>query len=205
MDAGGEHDQAGLAGPGEPPRILGTLTLADPGAASGQTEAMPGDPNAPLDLSRLARPDGAPAAGGAPQPGSELASLPPPATADAAYDRAYTQLVSGDYDLAEAGFRQFVANYPDNELAPDARYWLGETFFARGDYRNAADTFLSSYRTHPSGRKAPDTLLKLGLSLDALGERKAACATYAELLAKHQGASNALIQRVKAEQARAEC
>jgi TolA-binding protein len=47
--------------------------------------------------------------------------------------------------------------------------------------------------------------LKLGLSLNGLGQREAACGTFGEILKKYPKASNALIQRVKAEQASASC
>ena len=83
------------------------------------------------------------------------------------------RILTGDYDVAETGFRQFLAIYPDDARAPDAQYWLGESLFARGDYREAADEFLSGYKAYPQSGKAPDTLLKLGLSLAGLGEREA--------------------------------
>ncbi len=64
---------------------------------------------------------------------------------------------------------------------------------------------LTGYQTYPESTKAPDMLLKLGLSLVGLGQRETACATYAEILKKYPKSSNALMQRVKAEQASASC
>jgi TolA-binding protein len=45
----------------------------------------------------------------------------------------------------------------------------------------------------------------LALSLPGLDERDAACSTYAEVLKKYPDSSNALRQRVAAEQAVANC
>ncbi len=121
------------------------------------------------------------------------------------YERAYSSILSGDYELAEASFRNFLATYPSDERAPDAQYWLGESLFARGHYSDAADEFLAGYKAYPKSAKAADTLLKLGLSLAGLGEREAACSTYTEVLRKYPKASNALQQRVETEKAVAGC
>ncbi|MCP4384685.1 MAG: tol-pal system protein YbgF [Hyphomicrobiales bacterium] len=121
------------------------------------------------------------------------------------YERAYNSILRGDYERAEASFRSFLTTFPDDNRAPDARYWLGESLFARGRFGEAADEFLAGYKAYPQSPKAPDTLLKLGLSLAGLGEREAACQTYAEVLRKYPDSSNALRQRVAAEQAVASC
>lgn len=172
------------AGPGAPPRPLGQIAV-DPSA----------DPNnpRPLDLGSLS--------------GGGAATEPPPPTGSAQgdYDAAYDLVLKGDYDVAETSFRRFLASYPDDTLAGDAQYWLGESLYARQDYRGAADAFLAGYQQYPKNSKAPDMLLKLGLSLYGLGQRDAACSTYSEILKKYPRSSNALIQRVKAEQTNASC
>jgi tol-pal system protein YbgF len=166
------------SGPGAPPQPLGQV---------------PAD--APLDLSA------APASNG-----QQVASLVPfTGSARNDYETAYQYIVSGDYQLAEAGFRQFLANYPDDHLAADAQYWLGESLYTRGLYREAAVEFLAGYRSYPDSTKAPDTLLKLGLSLAGLGEREQACNAFSRLLQQYPDANNALLQRVRAEQAGASC
>jgi tol-pal system protein YbgF len=156
--------------------------------------------NQPIDLTAMAR-------GGAEQPAAPVAptqvvSLGEPG---ADYERAYAAILAGDYPLAEASFRGFIATYPGDQRVSDAQYWLGESLFARGQYRDAADEFLSGYKAYPQSGKAADTLLKLGLSLAGLGEREAACSTYAEVLKKYPNSSNALRQRVATEQAVARC
>ena len=107
--------------------------------------------------------------------------------------------------MAETSFRRFLASYPGDPLSADAQYWIGESLYARQDYRGAADAFLAGYQQFPKSGKAPDMLLKLGLSLYGLGQREAACSTYGEILKKYPKSSNAMIQRVKAEQTSASC
>lgn len=173
----GEMEGSVPVGQGAPPRALGQLTL---------------DPNAPIDLS---------------QGGGAAATTAPAPTGNARgdYDAAYSLVLKGDYDVAETSFRQFLQQYPRDPLAADAQYWLGESLYARQDFRGAADSFLSGYKQYPKSGKAPDMLLKLGMSLAGLKQREAACATYAEVLKQYPKSSNALLQRVKQEQASASC
>jgi tol-pal system protein YbgF len=173
-------------GLGAPPQPLGSLTL----------DAPPPGPDQPMDLGAPILPQ---------SEGPQVASIQPSGDPRTDYERAYGSILSGDYDTAEAGFRQFLASYPDNELAPDAQYWLGESLFVRAQYRDAANEFLAGYKAYPKSGKAPDALLKLGLSLAGLGERDAACSTFAAVLKQYPNASNALRQRIKVEQSSAGC
>jgi tol-pal system protein YbgF len=166
----------GLAPQGAPPRPLGQLTL---------------DPNAPIDLTQ----------GGGPAPEAPQAT----GNARSDYEAAYGLVMRGDYDVAESAFRQFLKAHPKDPLAADAQYWVGESLYARQDFRGAADAFLSGYKQYPKSGKAADMLLKLGMSLAGLNQREAACATYSEVLKQYPKSSNALMQRVKQEQASASC
>lgn len=173
----GEMEGTVPVGQGAPPRALGQLSI---------------DPNAPIDLSQ--------GSGAAP-------TEAPHATGSARgdYDAAYGLVLKGDYDVAETSFRQFLQQYPRDPLASDAQYWIGESLYNRQDFRGAADAFLSGYKQYPKSGKAPDMLLKLGMSLAGLKQREAACATYAEVLKQYPKSSNALLQRIKQEQASASC
>ena len=189
MSGGGMGDAIGsIAGEGggnlgAPPEPLGTLTM---------DASQPGF-DRPIDLS-------------APPPaGPDVAMVSPSGDPRSDYNRAYNLILSGDYDQAELGFRQFLEAYPDDALAADAQYWLGESLFVRAQFREAANEFLTGYKSYPKSGKAPDALLKLGLSLAGLGEREAACSTYSAVLKQYPDISNAMRQRVKVEQASASC
>jgi tol-pal system protein YbgF len=192
------------AGPGAPPRPLGTLAV-DPAAPPAAAQ--------PIDLTAVPRAGGDAGAGAAALPRATAPAVAAPAAENVAalsdphaqYEQAYNSILSGDYDRAEAGFRAFLAAHPDDDRAADAQYWLGESLFARAKYREAANEFLNGHKTYPKSAKAPDTLLKLGLSLAGLGERDAACSTYAQVLKQYPQSSNALRQRVAVEQASANC
>ncbi len=121
------------------------------------------------------------------------------------YDAGYNYLMASNYTSAEATFRSFLSNYPQNDLSGNAQYWLGETYFARGDYRKAANEFLTGYKTYRNNQKAPDNLLKLGMSLHRLGQSEAACQTYSELKGKYKSLPGHVSRRLGEEQSKAGC
>jgi tol-pal system protein YbgF len=121
------------------------------------------------------------------------------------YDAGYNYLMASDYVSAEATFRSFLRNYPQDGLSGNAQYWLGETYFARGDYRKAAHEFLKGYKTYKTSAKAPDNLLKLGMSLHRLGQSDAACQTYTQLREKYKSLSGHISRRLGQEQTKARC
>ena len=169
---------------GAPPRDFGTITFDQDGNATG--------------------------AGVIQQPATAddttVAALPPGGDDDdEIYRNAYEFILSGDYDTAEAGFRDLIARYPDSEHAADAHFWLGEALLAQEKPREAAEIFLSASRDFPQARKAPDTLFKLGVSLAAMKQRDVACATFTEVLQRYPQSSDALKDRIRQEQAQASC
>lgn len=171
---------------------------ANPGQAS-QDQGQ-GQPAAPGQLPRQGQFFG-------PGPGPQAAATPAPENPDtrAAYEAAYSQMLQRDFASAESGFSAFLASYPQDPLAGNAQYWLGETYYVRGKYRQAADSFLKGYRKYRGSDKAPANLLKLGMSLHQLGQKDAACATFAELTEKFPRAPQHLKQRAASERQRSGC
>lgn len=196
-----------LPGRGQPPTYGGTQPLRAP----DQPAPAPLAPAAePLNINPAARfePSPSPAGPAVPfRPGGNPAevALAVPQDPQTSYDVAYAFVLQRDYEAATSAFADFLARYPDDKLAGNAQYWLGESHYAQGDYRSAADAFLTGYRKYPTGGKGPDSLLKLGMSLAALGEKRAACASFAEFSNKFPGASEAMKNRVRAERRGAGC
>ena len=94
----------------------------------------------------------------------------PEGTQEEQYKYAFSLLRQANYDEAAQAFSVFLTRYPDDPLAGNAKYWLGETHYVRGDYQQAAVTFAEAYQSYPESSKAPDNLLKLALSLASLND-----------------------------------
>ncbi len=121
------------------------------------------------------------------------------------YDHAFKLLSQTDYEGAERAFNSFLGQFPQDPLAGNAKYWLGETYYVRKQYDKAAVAFAEGYQSYPDSAKAPDNLLKLGKSLAALEHTSDACGTFAELLKRYGDAKPAIRQRAKSERKRLNC
>ncbi len=176
-----------------PSRVFGTLTESQIRAA-GVT------------------PPGAGAAPVAAQPGAQPtvastgdASGLPPGSPEDRYNYARGFLMRRDFEGAEQALRAFVDTYPENELAGNAQYWLGETFYVRNDFGTAARTFADGFQRYPDSSKAPDNLLKLGMSLAALERTEDACITLQKLESEYPQAAANIKRRAEDERSRLKC
>jgi tol-pal system protein YbgF len=110
-----------------------------------------------------------------------------------------------DYGAAQAAFEDFLSRYPNDSLAGNAQYWLGEAHFVRGEYKDAAGAFLKGYQNYAGNARAADSLLKLAMSLDRLGQTDAACSSFAELSTRFPNAPENVRSRAKSERTRIGC
>jgi tol-pal system protein YbgF len=190
------HAPAAAAPPGAlgaPPRP----TTAPPEGVLGTLRTPPGQ--APGQALGQAPPGQAP-------PGQAIAALPAvPETPQGQYERAYASLRQGELGDAEKQFAQFLAAYPQDPLASNAQYWLGESFYGRKEYDKAAQAFLAAYQKYPKGAKAPDSLLKLAMTLSQLEQKQEACATFKQLDRDYPGAPASVLRLAASERARVGC
>ncbi len=145
--------------PRDPP--IGTGTLTPPGS----TQSAPEHANV--------------ATGGGFRPPSGAAL--PAGSSSEQYNYAFSFIKQADYPAAEEALKAFVQQHPDDNLASNAQYWLGETYFVRHKYTEAASAFADGYKRYPKGAKAADDLLKLGMSLARANQKQNACVALAQL------------------------
>ena len=130
-----------------------------------------------------------PQAAPAPVPAPEVAPAPMPSAGSASrsenrsaalmadresYERTLTRFKDGDLDGARQGFAEFLVQHPHSDLAPNARFWLGESYYGKKDYSRAIDAYDQVQLNHPASEKVPAALLKKGYAYLALKDRKKA-------------------------------
>jgi tol-pal system protein YbgF len=170
--APGQPPLVGAAPPGQPPRPLAGGPPPGAGATPGQPAGQSGVlGQLPVGTQQAAAPA---TAGGA------AGTLPSGSPQDQ-YNYAFGLLRQANYPAAEQALRSFIQRYPNDPLAGNAQYWLGETYYVRKDYSNAAAVFAEGYQKYPKGGKAADNLLKLGMALGQLGQKADACRAFARL------------------------
>jgi tol-pal system protein YbgF len=90
------------------------------------------------------------------------------------YERLLGLFRDGDLDGARQGFAVFLHDYGDSELAPNARYWLGESHYSKKDYRQAIDSYDRVELDFPRSEKVPAAILKKGYAYLAMKDKKRA-------------------------------
>ncbi len=180
----------GQTGTAPGPRTLGTVAAADLEALRAQALQLQQGGIAPTQ--------------GTTQANLQTKSLPGN-NAKEKYDYAFGLLSQANYPAAESALQAFLQQHPNDPLAGNAKYWLGETFYVRQLYKQAAVAFAEGFQQYPTSTKAPDNLLKLGKSLAALGQVEDACGTHAELLNRFPTAPATILQQAKSERQRLSC
>jgi tol-pal system protein YbgF len=106
----------------------------------------------------------------APVAEGKAVAVPADIAADKLYNQAYAYLTGADYDNAGAWFTEFLKRHPQDKLADNAYYWLGEVKLVQNDPKGAAATFRDGLKAFPAGGKAPANWLKLGIALQQLNQ-----------------------------------
>jgi tol-pal system protein YbgF len=111
---------------------------------------------------------GIPPAGAAGQP--PAGTLTPGVSPQRLYDQAWGDYVGAQYNLAIAGFENYVRTFPKSELAGEAQYFIGESYYLQGLYREAVTAYDRGIADYPNSKRAPDMYFKRGMALNALGQ-----------------------------------
>jgi len=121
------------------------------------------------------------------------------------YKYAYSMLIQENFTEAEKYFNIFLGENPNDPLASNAYYWLGETFYVQKNFQKAAISFAKGYQKFPKGNKAIDQLFKLALTFINLGKNDDACASFSKLELEFPDASERIKNRAKEYKTRAKC
>ena len=190
---------------GRPGRVVGTEpgglmppgTVVPPPASGGPTPIF--GTLTPPGSAPAARPPEAPAA-----PSAPAGSLPSGSAAEQ-FNYAFSLVKQANYPAAEAALRAFLQQHPNEPLAANAQFWLGETYFARNQFMEAASAFAEGYKRYPRGPKAAEELLRLGMSLARAEQKQNACVAFAQLDRDFPNSGAAIKGRATAEKRRLGC
>ena len=98
------------------------------------------------------------------------------------YERVLGQFRDGDLEGARQGFTGFLEDYPNSNLAPNARFWLGESYFGKKEFQRAIDAYDKVEIDYPGSEKIPAAILKKGYAYLALKDRKRASSAFKQVV-----------------------
>lgn len=156
-----------------------------------------------------AAPDAAPAAAATPPPADAAPTGSPVSSANvdrkqvkAEYEAALALLDPQQrrYDEAAKAFQAFLKNYPNDELAPNAQYWLGEAFYVSQQNPEVLAAFQAVLSGPADSNKMAGALYKIGRLQQASGDKAAARASYERVVSDYPNASAAGLARQQLDQ-----
>ena len=111
-------------------------------------------------------------------------------------EKAKIHINNSEYENAKKIFKNFVTNFPNSSLLPEALYNLADIHYRTNDWKLAASTYLESFSLDPKGDYAPNSLFGLALSLGALKQFNQACLTLEEVNLRFPGQNVISIQNI---------
>lgn len=136
------------------------------------------------------------------QPVAEEVTVQPPTGGISAnplqtYQSAFRDYTRGSYDLAIAGFRDYLKTNPNSDLSDNALYWIGESLFSLKKYREAITEFDTVITRFPKSAKVSGALLKKGYSYIEVGEKAQGIVQLQYVVHEHPTSSEAALARQK--------
>ncbi|HEV2576627.1 MAG TPA: tetratricopeptide repeat protein [Acidobacteriaceae bacterium] len=177
--------------------LLGNLPGNVP--PGGGAAAVPAGPANPTDSS------------GKPLPGTPLSSIADgttsvPTTAPAAtgnppagemYRTAYSDYMSGKNSLSISEFQDLIKAYPDDNLAGNGYYYIGEMDLRAGKYSAAIKDYDHVLEHYPDNSKIPAAHLHKGDALVAMHQNEAGIREYRALIQRFPNSPEAAQAKAK--------
>jgi TolA-binding protein len=124
-----------------------------------------------------------------PQPCAQppAATLPP----SELYGLSYSDFITGRFELAARGFRDFIEKYPDAALACRALYYLAVSYFARNIYTKALTYLELLEKRHPQSTILVTAKYKRALTLERLKRTTESKSVFEEIIKNHSTSQEA--------------
>lgn len=101
------------------------------------------------------------------------------------------------YTESREKFQEFINKYPNDELAGNAQYWIGETYYSVDDMKNALSSFELVITKYPKSQKVPDAMLKIGYVYYNTGKKDSAVNELKSLVKKYPKSKSATLAKEK--------
>jgi tol-pal system protein YbgF len=126
----------------------------------------------------------------APQAANPVPSMPA-VSSDTLYQNALRDFSTGKYDLARQEFSDYAKNFPTNDLASNAQFYLGEISYAQGDYQDAIAQYEIVIANYPKSFKLAAAQLKKAFAEIDLGMKSTGIRDLREVIRRFPGSDEA--------------
>lgn len=111
------------------------------------------------------------------------------------YDKAYSAFKAKQYKKANSLFTKYAAEYPNGQMLPNVRYWMGDCLFNQNEYELAILEYQKVIADFPNHAKAPAGLMKQGLAFEKLKDYETSKIVFKKLLKEYPKSEHAITAR----------
>jgi len=112
-----------------------------------------------------------------------------------AWDAAWNDYTSGQYDLAIQGFEFYLRNFPTSPRAGEAQLNIGNSYYLSGQFKEAIAAFQQVVTGYAGSPAVPQAYFKLGQSYEALKQPDLARRAYETVIKEHPGSPDATLAK----------
>lgn len=106
-------------------------------------------------------------------------------SAKSKYDAALKLFREQKYKEARERLDEFVREFPKDQLANNAYFWIAETYYREKDFEGAIVAYETLLKKYPSGQKSSTALYKQALSFIEIGDKKSGRVILEQLVEKY--------------------
>jgi len=115
----------------------------------------------------------------------------PDATPDQIYATGLASLQGDEYERAVLSFTELTKRFPQDALASNAQYWIGEAYYRQRDYTRALAELTKVVDVYPKSSQVPEALLKVGLCYRELQDQPRARDAWERVVKEYPGTTAA--------------
>ena len=103
------------------------------------------------------------------------------------YDESFINIRGGHYEEAIQGFTDYLRYCGTQDMADNARFWIGESYYSMDNFRSSIDEFEKLLKDYPNSEKRQGAYYKMARSYEELGQKNDAKATFQKLVDEFPG------------------
>ncbi|PKK84689.1 MAG: tol-pal system protein YbgF [candidate division Zixibacteria bacterium HGW-Zixibacteria-1] len=103
------------------------------------------------------------------------------------YDESFINIRRGQYEGAIQGFTEYLKYCGTQDMADNARFWIGEAYYSMENYQAAIGEFRKLLKDYPNSEKQASAYYKMARSYEELGQKSDARATFQKLVDNFSG------------------
>jgi tol-pal system protein YbgF len=131
------------------------------------------------------------------QPGGAPAAAPQVPPLQDTYQGALRDYNAAHYDIASSEFGDVIHYYPQEDLAGNAQFYLGEIAYHQGKFKDAIKQYNAVIENFSGNPKAPAAQLRKGFALLALGQKEPGVHELRSLIQRYPQSPEAAQARTK--------